>query len=61
MTEGITVNDNFIPWEWCQKDLCMRGGSCCFYPNNCRSTTRYSSLCRIFHDYDIGFRVVCAN
>ena len=48
-------------WEWCQKDLCMRGGSCCFYTNNCRSTTRYSSLCRIFHDYDIGFRVVCAN
>ena len=48
-------------WEWCQKDLSMRGGSFCFYPNNCRSTTRYSSIRPSFHDYDIGFRVVCDN
>jgi formylglycine-generating enzyme required for sulfatase activity len=47
-------------WEWCQ-EVVIRGGSWCFYPNNCRSTIRYTSLCRIFHDYDIGFRIVCVN
>ena len=50
-------------WEWCQRDFdfCLRGGSWGFYAKNCCSTTRYSSLRRIFHDYDIGFRVVCPN
>ena len=36
-----------------------RGGSWGYYPNHCRSASRYGSYRRVLRDDDLGFRVVC--
>ncbi len=38
----------------------LRGGSWLYYPNQCRSAYRSSSLWRDNHINDLGFRIVCA-
>ena len=37
----------------------LRGGSWCYYPDNCRSAFRYINYRRVNNDDFLGFRVVC--
>ncbi|QMS88336.1 SUMF1/EgtB/PvdO family nonheme iron enzyme [Nostoc edaphicum CCNP1411] len=42
------------------KSPLLRGGSWLYDPDYCRSACRYYDTSRDFHNYDIGFRIVCA-